>query len=31
MHFAEYRNLPTAGWGKIKKHHHEWYSDDKNR
>ena len=30
MHFAEYRNLPTEGWGRIKKHGHEWYSDDKN-
>ena len=28
MHFAEYRNLPTEGWGRIKKYHHEWYSDD---
>ena len=30
MHFAEYRNLPTEGWGRIKKHDHEWYSDDKH-
>ena len=28
MHFAEYCNLPTEGWGRIKKHHHEWYSDN---
>ena len=28
MNFAEYRNLPTEGWGRIKKYHHEWYSDD---
>jgi len=29
IYFVEYRNLPTEGWGWIKKHDHEWYSDDK--
>ena len=29
MHFAEYKNLPTEGWGRIKKYSHEWYSDER--
>ena len=28
MHFAEYKNLPTGGWGRIKKYDHEWYCDN---
>ena len=28
IHFVEYRNLPTGGWGTIKKYNHGWYSDD---
>ena len=28
--FVEYKNLPTGGWGRIKKYEHEWYSDKVN-
>ena len=30
MNFAEYKNLPEDGWGRIRKYEHEWYSDKKN-
>ena len=28
--FVEHKNLPTDGWGRIKKYEHEWYSDEVN-
>ena len=28
MNFQEYKNLPTDGWGRIKKYSHEWYCDN---
>ena len=28
LNFAEYRNLPTEPWGRIKKYTHEWFSDN---
>ena len=29
MHFAEYKNLPTKGWDRMKKYSHQWYSTNK--
>ena len=30
MHFMEYKNQPSGGWGRIKKYDHEWYVDSDN-